>query len=44
MARPVTTLCIDCKEEKEKEEQAKSQLLGRGGVDSDQIPESVEEE
>ena len=44
MARPVTTLCIDCKEEKEKEEQAKSQLLGRGGMEADQIPEAVEEE
>lgn len=44
MARPVTTLCIDCKEEKEKEEQAKSLLMGRGGIDSDQIPEPHEEE
>lgn len=44
MARPVTTLCIDCKEEKEKDEQAKNQLIGRGGVDSDQMPEAGEEE
>jgi DnaK suppressor protein len=44
MARPVTTLCIDCKEEKEKEELAKSQILGRGSVDGDQMPESMEEE
>ncbi|MCS6915103.1 MAG: TraR/DksA C4-type zinc finger protein [Myxococcales bacterium] len=44
MARPVTTLCIDCKEEKEKEEMAKSQILGRGGIDADQIPEQLEEE
>lgn len=44
MARPVTTLCIDCKEEKEKEEMAKSQILGRGGIDADQIPEQMEEE
>lgn len=43
LARPVTTLCIDCKEEKEKEEQAKSQLLGRGGVESDQMPDQMEE-
>lgn len=45
MARPVTTLCIDCKEEKEKEEQTKSQLLGRGGVDADSMhdPAEVEE-
>jgi DnaK suppressor protein len=26
LARPVTTLCIDCKEEREREEQAQSQL------------------
>ena len=44
LARPVTTLCIDCKEEKEKEELAKSQILGRGSVDGDQMPESMEEE
>src|SRR5262245_22447779 len=30
LARPVTTLCIDCKEEREREEQAQSQL-GRAG-------------
>jgi DnaK suppressor protein len=44
LARPVTTLCIDCKEEKEKEELAKSQIVGRAGADSDQMPESMEEE
>jgi DnaK suppressor protein len=44
LARPVTTLCIDCKEEKEKEELAKSQIVGRAGSDADQIPESMEEE
>jgi len=44
MARPVTTLCIDCKEEKEKEELAKSQIVGRTTADADQIPESMEEE
>lgn len=44
LARPVTTLCIDCKEEKEKDEQAKSLLMGRGGVDSDTVPEMPEEE
>jgi DnaK suppressor protein len=32
VARPVTTLCIDCKEEREKEEQAQA-LRGRGGPD-----------
>ena len=32
VARPVTTLCIDCKEEREKEEQAQAQR--RGGSDS----------
>ena len=31
LARPVTTLCIDCKEEREREEQAQSEL-GRAGV------------
>ena len=31
LARPVTTLCIDCKEEREREEQAQTQL-GRAGV------------
>src|SRR5688572_26623278 len=30
LARPVTTLCIDCKEEREKEEQAQA-MIGRGG-------------
>lgn len=44
LARPVTTLCIDCKEEKEKEELAKSQIVGRGGVEADQMPESLEDE
>src|SRR3954468_4022666 len=31
MARPVTTLCIDCKEQAEREEKAVAQA-GRGGV------------
>ncbi len=44
LARPVTTLCIDCKEEKEKEELAKSQIVGRGGVEAESMPESLEEE
>ena len=44
LARPVTTLCIDCKEEKEKEELAKSQIVGRGGGDSSDLPDSLEEE
>jgi hypothetical protein len=30
LARPVTTLCIDCKEQSEREEQAAEQA-GRGG-------------
>jgi DnaK suppressor protein len=33
LARPVTTLCIDCKESRESEEQAQSQL-GRTGTGS----------
>jgi len=44
MARPVTTLCIDCKEEKEQEELNKSQTVGRGSVDSESLSESMEEE
>lgn len=44
MARPVTTLCIDCKEEKEKEELAKSQIVGRAAAESDQMPDSMEDE
>src|SRR5262245_48361760 len=32
LARPVTTLCIDCKEQSEREEQATEQA-GRGGWD-----------
>jgi DnaK suppressor protein len=31
VARPVTTLCIDCKEEREKEEQAQSAMRGGAG-------------
>jgi DnaK suppressor protein len=31
LARPVTTYCIDCKEEQEKEEQSQAQQAGRGG-------------
>ncbi len=33
MARPVTTLCIDCKEQSEREEAAMAQA-GRGGFDT----------
>lgn len=35
LARPVTTLCIDCKEQSEKEEAAIAQA-GRGGFDADE--------
>lgn len=39
MARPVTTLCIDCKEQAEREEKAVAQA-GRGGVLSEaDLPE-----
>jgi DnaK suppressor protein len=31
LARPVTTLCIDCKEEAEREEQTQAQQRGGGG-------------
>ena len=32
LARPVTTFCIDCKEEREKEEQSQAQQAGRSGA------------
>lgn len=44
MARPVTTLCIDCKEEKEKEELAKSQITGRSSSESEQMTDSPDDE
>jgi len=31
LARPVTTYCIDCKEEREREEQSQAQQAGRSG-------------
>jgi DnaK suppressor protein len=31
LARPVTTFCINCKEEREREEQSLAQQAGRGG-------------
>ncbi|MCU1280939.1 MAG: transcriptional regulator, TraR/DksA family [bacterium] len=38
LARPVTTYCIDCKEEREKEEQSQAQQSGRsGGVSREDI-------
>ena len=40
MARPVTTLCIDCKEQSEREEAAIAQA-GRGGFDADEPTEEV---
>ena len=50
MARPVTTLCIDCKEQAEREEAAAAQA-GRGGVveadvgagDMEKIPAGIED-
>jgi DnaK suppressor protein len=47
MARPVTTLCIDCKEQAEREEAAAVQT-GRGGLgdadlDGDKAPAAVED-
>lgn len=41
LARPVTTLCIDCKEEREKEEQSVQQA-GRGGAGREDIAGSDE--
>jgi DnaK suppressor protein len=47
LARPVTTLCIDCKEEREREEQAQTQLgrAGSAGPDQEVAPseEAVDE-
>jgi DnaK suppressor protein len=37
LARPVTTLCIDCKEQSEREEAAIAQA-GRGGFDAEESP------
>jgi DnaK suppressor protein len=50
MARPVSTLCIDCKEQAEREEAAVAQT-GRGGIgdadlgggDSEKIPAAIED-
>jgi DnaK suppressor protein len=49
MARPVTTLCIDCKEQAEREEAAAVQT-GRGGLgdadlsgDGDKVPAGLED-
>jgi DnaK suppressor protein len=41
LARPVTTLCIDCKEEREKEEQSQAQTA-RGGAGRDDLTGSDE--
>jgi RNA polymerase-binding transcription factor len=38
VARPVTTLCIDCKEEREREEQAQSVAAHGGAGDSASMP------
>jgi DnaK suppressor protein len=49
LARPVTTYCIDCKEEREKEEQSQAQQAGRSGavsredLGSDEITGGTEE-
>jgi DnaK suppressor protein len=46
LARPVTTLCIGCKEEREREERSEALVVGRGGEsmgDGDE-PVSVPEE
>jgi DnaK suppressor protein len=40
LARPVTTLCIDCKEQSEREEAAIAQA-GRGGFDAEEPGEEV---
>ncbi len=35
LARPTTTLCIDCKETSEKEEKSRLQMTGEGGMGMD---------
>jgi DnaK suppressor protein len=40
LARPVTTLCIDCKEQSEREEAAIAQA-GRGGFDAEDGPDEA---
>jgi RNA polymerase-binding transcription factor DksA len=42
LARPVTTLCIECKEQSEKEEAAIAQA-GRGGFADEESAESGSE-
>ena len=44
LARPVTTLCIDCKEDKEKEEQFKAQMMGAASLGMDSSGELMDEE
>lgn len=44
LARPITTLCIDCKEDKEKEEQFKAQLMGSASLGMDVSADAAEEE
>jgi DnaK suppressor protein len=41
MARPVTTLCIDCKEQSEREEAAIAQAGRGGGFDAEDTSEEV---
>lgn len=41
LARPVTTLCIDCKEQSEKEEAAIAQAGRGGGFDAEETSEEV---
>jgi DnaK suppressor protein len=48
LARPVTTYCIDCKEDREREEQSQAQQAGRSGAASredlgDELPGGSEE-
>src|SRR5262245_57519542 len=39
VARPVTTLCIDCKEEQEQEEQAQAMVTRGRAIDSVGVPD-----
>lgn len=44
MARPTTTLCIDCKEAKEKEELSRASVMGEGELSGEEVSETAGEE
>lgn len=44
MARPTTTLCIDCKETKEKEELSRASVMGEGELSGEEVSETAGDE